>query len=80
VGLGVWFAVGVALWGPPIALVGVFPREGVALGHLQALRSSRFLAVVLGFTPAAREAALGVARLLDRFVPTDPDSAPPAVP
>jgi MFS family permease len=43
--------------------------------RLRALLSTRFLTVVLGFTPAAREAATGVDRLLDRFTPIDPDSA-----
>ena len=32
--LGAWFAVGVGLWGLPIALVGVFPQEIAALGLL----------------------------------------------
>jgi CRP-like cAMP-binding protein len=44
--------------------------------RLRALLSNRFLTVVLGFTPAAREATTGVDRLLDRFTPTDPDAAP----
>ncbi len=44
--------------------------------RLQALLSTRFLTVVLGFTPAAREAAAGVDVLLDRFVPKDPGSVP----
>ena len=42
--------------------------------RLRAMLSSRFLPVVLGFTPAAREAATGVELLLGRFTPKDPDS------
>ena len=37
--------------------------------RLRALPSDRFLPVVLGFTPSAREAAAGVDRLLDRLRP-----------
>ena len=41
-GLGVWFAVGVALWGLPIALVGVVPHEGGgARPHLPRRRRQR---------------------------------------
>ena len=39
--------------------------------RLRALRSDRFLPVVLGYTPSAREAALGVEEMLDRFDPRD---------
>ncbi len=45
--------------------------------QLRALPSDRFLPVVAGFTPSAREAALGVDRLLDRFSPGDLDREPP---
>ncbi len=48
--------------------------------QLRALLSDRFLPVVLGFTPSAREAALGVDQLLDRFAPKDPQSDPPTNP
>ena len=36
--LGAWFLVGVTLWGLPIALVGVVPRDAVALGDQLARR------------------------------------------
>ncbi|WP_107766038.1 MFS transporter [Nocardioides terrigena] len=45
--------------------------------RLQALLSDRFLAVVLGYTPSAREAALGVDEMLDRFDPERPATDPP---
>ena len=45
--------------------------------QLRALPSDRFLPVVAGFTASAREAAVGVDRLLDRFAPTDLDRRPP---
>ena len=32
--LGAWFAVGVALWGVPVTLIGVFPQQAAALGLL----------------------------------------------
>ena len=32
--LGAWFAVGVALWGMPVTLIGVFPQQVAALGLL----------------------------------------------
>jgi MFS family permease len=44
---------------------------------LRALPSDRFLPVVAGFTASAREATVGVDRLLDRFAPTDPPRDPP---
>jgi CRP-like cAMP-binding protein len=47
---------------------------------LRALRSDRFLPVVLGFTPSARESAIGVDQLLDRFTPKDPQTEPPPIP
>ena len=46
--------------------------------RLRALLSDRFLPVVLGFTPSAREAALGVDQMLDRFDPERPPIDPPA--
>jgi MFS family permease len=48
--------------------------------RLRALLADRFLPVVLGFTPSAREAALGVDLMLDRFGPHDPDPEPPTSP
>lgn len=45
--------------------------------RLRALPSDRFLPVVAGFTASAREAAVGVDRLLDRFAPTDVPRDPP---
>ena len=45
--------------------------------RLRALPSDRFLPVVAGFTASAREAAVGVDRLLDRFAPTDLPRDPP---
>jgi MFS family permease len=44
---------------------------------LRALPSDRFLPVVLGFTPSAREAATGVDVLLDRFSPRERSVDPP---
>ncbi len=37
--------------------------------RLHALRSDRFLPVVVGYTPSAREAAVGVEELLRRWSP-----------
>jgi CRP-like cAMP-binding protein len=45
--------------------------------RLRGLRSDRFLPVVLGYTPSAREAATGVDLLLDRFAPEEPPVDPP---
>ena len=45
--------------------------------RLRALLSDRFLPVVLGFTPSARQAALGVEEMLDRFDPEQPPTDPP---
>jgi CRP-like cAMP-binding protein len=39
--------------------------------RLKALRSDRFLPVVLGYTPSAREAGAVVDSMLDRFTPRD---------
>jgi len=46
--------------------------------RLQALRSDHFLAVVLGYTPSAREAGTVVETMLDRFTPHDDPEQPPA--
>ena len=45
--------------------------------RLKVLRSDRFLPVVLGYTPSAREAGLAVDSLLDRFTPRDGLEQPP---
>jgi predicted MFS family arabinose efflux permease len=45
--------------------------------RLKALRSDRFLHVVLGYTPSAREAAVVVDSMLDRFSPGDDLEQPP---
>ena len=45
--------------------------------RLKALRSDRFLPVVLGYTPSAREAGAVVDSMLDRFAPRDDPEQPP---
>jgi len=45
--------------------------------RLRALGSEHFLAVVLGYTPSAREVATDVERLLDRYDPDRPAADPP---
>jgi MFS family permease len=52
--LGAWFAVGVALWGLPIALIGVFPHEAAALGLLAFVGAGNALIDVAGFTLIGR--------------------------
>lgn len=52
--LGAWFAVGVALWGLPIALIGVFPQEAAALGLLAFVGVGNALIDVAGFTLIGR--------------------------
>lgn len=52
--LGAWFAVGVALWGLPIALVGVFPQQAVALVLLAFVGVGNALIDVAGFTLLGR--------------------------
>ncbi|WP_457255498.1 MFS transporter [Pedococcus sp. P5_B7] len=54
--LAVWFAVGVALWGLPIALIGVVPQEGAALGLIALVGIGNALVDVAGFTLLARMA------------------------
>ena len=47
--------------------------------RLQALRSDHFLAVVLGYTPSARESGDGRRNvMLDRYTPHDDPEQPPA--
>jgi MFS family permease len=52
--LGAWFAVGVALWGLPIALIGVVPHEGPALGLIAFVGVGNALIDVAGFTLLGR--------------------------
>ncbi|MEI5583872.1 MULTISPECIES: MFS transporter [unclassified Agromyces] len=52
--LGAWFAVGVGLWGLPLALVGVFPQQAVALVLLSFVGVGNALVDVAGFTLIGR--------------------------
>jgi hypothetical protein len=52
--LGAWFAVGVALWGVPVTLIGVFPQQAAAFGLLAAVGVGNALIDVGGFTLLAR--------------------------
>jgi CRP-like cAMP-binding protein len=45
--------------------------------RLKALRADRFLPVVLGYTPSAREAGTVVESMLDRFTPREHPEEPP---
>jgi MFS family permease len=55
--LGAWFAVGVALWGLPVTLIGVVPQEIAALGLLACVGIGNALIDLAGFTLLARLAA-----------------------
>jgi MFS family permease len=55
--LGGWFAVGVALWGLPVTLIGVVPHEIAALGLLACVGIGNSLIDLAGFTLLARLAA-----------------------
>jgi predicted MFS family arabinose efflux permease len=55
--LGAWFAVGVALWGMPVTLIGVVPQEIAALGLLACVGIGNSLIDLAGFTLLARLAA-----------------------
>jgi predicted MFS family arabinose efflux permease len=55
--LGAWFAVGVALWGMPVTLIGVFPQQVAALGLLALVGTGNSLIDIAGFTLLARLAA-----------------------
>jgi MFS family permease len=55
--LGAWFAVGVALWGAPVALIGVFPQQVAALALLALVGVGNSLIDLAGFTLLARLAA-----------------------
>jgi MFS family permease len=52
--LGAWFALGVALWGLPVTLIGVFPHEVAALGLLACVGVGNALIDLGGFTLLAR--------------------------
>jgi MFS family permease len=52
--LGVWFAVGVTLWGVPVTLIGVFPHEIAALALLASVGVGNSLIDLAGFTLLAR--------------------------
>lgn len=52
--LGAWFAVGVALWGLPIALIGVFPQQAAALLLLSFVGVGNALIDLAGFTLIGR--------------------------
>jgi MFS family permease len=52
--LGAWFAVGVALWGLPVTLIGVFPDEVAAWGLLACVGVGNSLIDLAGFTLLAR--------------------------
>lgn len=52
--LGAWFAVGVGLWGLPLALIGVFPEEAAALSLLTLVGVGNALIDVAGFTLIGR--------------------------
>ncbi|MGW9631513.1 MFS transporter [Agromyces sp. NPDC055520] len=54
--LGVWFAVGVGLWGLPFTLIGLAPFEAPALGLLAFVGVGNALIDVAGFTLIARMA------------------------
>ncbi|TFV84952.1 MFS transporter [Microbacterium sp. dk485] len=52
--LGGWFAVGVALWGLPLALIGLFPGEAAALVLLALVGVGNALIDLAGFTLIGR--------------------------
>src|SRR5919106_238719 len=52
--LGAWFAVGVALWGLPVTLIGVFPQQASALCLLACVGVGNALIDLAGFTLLAR--------------------------
>ena len=54
--LGTWFAVGVAMWGLPVTLIGLFPQEAAALGLLACVGVGNALIDLAGFTLLARMA------------------------
>jgi MFS family permease len=52
--LGAWFAVGVGLWGLPLALIGVFPEQAAALVLLSFVGVGNALIDLAGFTLIGR--------------------------
>lgn len=52
--LGAWFAIGVALWGLPVMLIGVFPQQVAALALLACVGIGNSLIDLGGFTLLAR--------------------------
>jgi MFS family permease len=52
--LGAWFALGVALWGLPVSLIGVFPQQATALCLLACVGVGNALIDLGGFTLLAR--------------------------
>jgi MFS family permease len=52
--LSIPFIVGAVLWGPPIAIVGIWPREGLALVCFGLLGAANTLVDVSGFTLVQR--------------------------
>ncbi|CUR54563.1 putative Major facilitator superfamily MFS_1 [metagenome] len=54
--LGGWFAVGVALWGVPVTLIGVVPHQASALGLLACVGVGNALIDLGGFTLLGRMA------------------------
>ncbi|QBR92443.1 MFS transporter [Nocardioides euryhalodurans] len=54
--LGAWFAAGVALWGLPVAMIGVFPYPAAALALLAFVGVGNALIDVSGFTLLGRMA------------------------
>ena len=54
--LGGWFAVGVALWGLPVVLIGVVPHEAAVLGLLAFVGVGNALVDLGGFTLLGRTA------------------------
>lgn len=52
--LGAWFAVGVGMWGLPVALIGVFPQRALALALLALVGVANALIDLAGFTLIGR--------------------------
>jgi MFS family permease len=52
--LGAWFAIGVGMWGLPLALIGVFPQQAAALGLLAVVGLANALIDAAGFTLIGR--------------------------
>ncbi|MFC4140505.1 MULTISPECIES: MFS transporter [unclassified Microbacterium] len=52
--LGAWFAIGVGMWGLPIALIGAFPQQATALALLAVVGLANALIDAAGFTLIGR--------------------------